>query len=77
MRPNQRKALGRGEGRSAGVVVPLASLSLDGLDCSSGSLGAPLCLAPRCVQVQPAPGGVLAVLVEPSLAATQPAATHS
>lgn len=42
MRPNQRKALGRGEEWAAEVVVPLASLSWEGLDWID-LLGLPLC----------------------------------
>jgi len=76
MRLAGEKALGRVAERAARVVVPLATCSLEDLDCSSGSLGAPLCWAPRRVQVEPAPGEVLSVLFEPSLAATQRAVTH-
>jgi hypothetical protein len=77
MRLAGERALGRGRGPAAGLVVPLASLGWQGLDCSSGSLEASLCWAPRCVQVEQAPGGALTVLVQPSLAATQPAVRHS
>jgi hypothetical protein len=65
----------RGEGRSAGAVVPLDQGGCEGLDCSSGSLEAPLCWAPLCVRDKPAPGGVLATQVEPSRTVTEPAMT--
>ena len=75
MRPGNGLRLVTEEGRSTGVIVPLAPADCEGLDCWSGASKAPLCWAPLCVWVEPAPGGVLATQVRPSLTATEATVT--
>ena len=51
------------------MVVPLAPVGCEGLDCWSGSLEAALCWAPPCVRVKWAPAEFSPLKVEPPLTA--------
>ena len=73
MRPKQRKALGRGEERRPGLSFRSPRSAERASIVRRGALGGlPSAGRPGASRSSPAPGGVLPVLVEPSLAATQP-----